>query len=354
MLNSIRSSKTFSLQTRLCLPFCALLLTALLLPQLLQAQDIAQIKKGVVKITAQVEGKNKIGSGIIVKLEEDHVYIVTASHVVEGDQQPSAMFFSAPHRPFRARVLGLEGGNPAGLAALLIEGKLPPDLQALNLDQTTSIGGGEAITLIGFPQPEGSLWTVTTGTLSGRRGSALSFAGVADEGNSGGPVLFQGEVVGIVTQVGAKFNSAAPAMLARFALEGWGVRLSEEIRTPPPDTVKNASKPIFTAPAMPGPKVAGTYQGRGFFSIGGMVGLQATYQQQGETVSGSYANDQGDFGVVQGHAQGTMFEGRTVSQAFQGVLCDFFSEVGAGGKTIQGNVTCNNGNSGSFALERQK
>ena len=105
---------------------------------------------------------------------------------------------------------------------------------------------------------------------------------------------------------------------------------------------------------MSGPKVAGNYQGRGFFSIGGMVALQATYQQQGETVSGSYANDQGDFGMVQGRAQGSMFEGRTVSQAFQDVLCDFRSEVGAGGKTIQGNLTCNNGNSGSFALERQK
>lgn len=353
MLNHV-ASKCLEFQKCLGLSLCVLLLLAVLLPHALWAQDIAQIKKGVVKITAQVEGKNKIGSGIIVKLEEDHVYIVTASHVIEGDQQPNVMFFSAPHRPFRARVLGLEGGNPAGLAALLIEGKIPPDLQALNLDQTTSVSGGEAITLIGFPQLEGSLWTVTTGTLSGRRGSALSFAGVADEGNSGGPVLFQGKVVGIVTQVGAKFNSAAPAMLARFALEGWGVRLSEEAKTPPPDAPKKASKPIFTAPAMSGPKVAGNYQGRGFFSIGGMVGLQATYQQQGETVSGSYANDQGDFGMVQGRAQGSMFEGRTVSQAFQGVLCDFRSEVGGGGKTIQGNLTCNNGNSGSFALERQK
>jgi hypothetical protein len=142
-------------------------------------------------------------------------------------------------------------------------------------------------------------------------------------------------------------------MLARFALEGWGVRLSEEARTPPPDAVKKASKPTPAAPAMPRPQVTGNYQGRGFFSIGGMVGLQATYQQQGETVSGSYANDQGDFGTVQGRAQGSAFQGRTVSQAFQGVLCDFFSEVGGGGKTIQGNVTCNNGNSGSFALERQ-
>ena len=326
----------------------------MLFPHALLAQDIAQVKKGVVKITAQVEGKNQIGSGIIVKLEEDHAYIVTASHVIEGDPQPNVMFFSAPHRPFRARVLGLEGGNPAGLAALLIEGKLPPDLQALNLDQTTSIGGGEAITLIGFPRLEGSLWTVTTGTLSGRRGSALSFAGVADEGNSGGPVLLQGKVVGIVTQVGAKFNSAAPAMLARFALEGWGVHLSEEARTPPPDPVKKASKPIPAAPAAKPPLVSGNYQGVGYNLMGGRVGLQTTYQQSGDTVSGSYANNEGDFGPIHGRVHDNVFEGRAQSQVFQGVFCDFVSEVGNGGHTIQGNFTCNNGNSGSFALERQE
>jgi len=175
MLNR-SSSKCQAFHICLGPSLCVLLLLAVLFPHALWAQDIAQVKKGVVKITAEVEGKNQIGSGIIVKLEEDHAYIVTASHVIEGDPQPNVMFFSAPHRPFRARVLGLEGGNPAGLAALLIEGKLPPDLRALNLDQTTSVGGGEAITLIGFPQLEGSLWTVTTGTLSGRRGSALSFA----------------------------------------------------------------------------------------------------------------------------------------------------------------------------------
>ena len=353
MLNRT-SSKSQTIHTCLRLSFCALLLLAVLFPHALLAQDIAQVKKGVVKITAQVEGKNQIGSGIIVKLEEDHAYIVTASHVIEGDPQPNVMFFSAPHRPFRARVLGLEGGNPAGLAALLIEGKLPPDLQALNLDQTTSIGGGEAITLIGFPRLEGSLWTVTTGTLSGRRGSALSFAGVADEGNSGGPVLLQGKVVGIVTQVGAKFNSAAPAMLARFALEGWGVHLSEEARTPPPDPVEKASKPIPSAPVAKPPLVSGNYQGVGYNLMGGRVGLQTTYQQSGDTVSGSYANNEGDFGPIQGRVHDNVFEGRALSHVFQGVFCDFVSEVGNGGHTIQGNFTCNNGNSGSFALERQK
>jgi TPR repeat protein len=35
--------------------------------------------------------------------------------------------------------------------------------------------------------------------------------------------------VGIVTQVGAKFNTAVPAVVAHFALEGWGVTLAAEI-----------------------------------------------------------------------------------------------------------------------------
>jgi len=352
MLNREVSPAVRSLRKRIWLPLCVLFLFACGFPPLLLAQDIAQIKKGVVKITAQVDGKNRVGSGIIVKLEGDHAYIVTASHVIEGDPKPNVMFFSAPHRPFRAQVLGLEGGNPAGLAALLVEGKIPPDLQALNLDQATSVSGGESITLIGFPRVEGSLWTVTTGTLSGRRGSALSFAGVADEGNSGGPVLFQGKVVGIVTEVGAKFNSAAPAVVARFALDGWGVRLSEEGKDQPPDIVPEEPEPVAVQPTAQA-LLAGKYQGLGFSSMGGMVGLQANYQQSGETVSGSYANNQGDFGPMQGRVHDNVFEGRAVSQVFQGVYCDFVSEVSGGGKTIQGFLTCNNGNSGSFALERQ-
>ena len=113
MLNRT-SSKSHAFHTCLRLSFCALILLAALFPHALWAQDIAQVKKGVVKITAQVEGKNKVGSGVVVKLDEDHVYLVTASHVIEGDPHPNVFFYAAPHRPYRARVLGLEGGWAGG------------------------------------------------------------------------------------------------------------------------------------------------------------------------------------------------------------------------------------------------
>lgn len=340
------------MKVRIVLAACLMLTIVLVHEKLICAQDIAQVKKGVVKITAQVDGKNRVGSGVVVKLDEDHVYIVTASHVIEGDQHPNVFFYAAPHRSYRARVLGLEGGDPTGLAALLVEGKIPSDLVALSLDQAASVSGGEPITLIGFPRAEGSMWTVTTGTLSGRRGSALSFSGTADEGNSGGPVLFQNKVVGIVTEVGAKFNTAVPAVVARFALDGWGVRLSEGARQSPTRSSEEEPEPVAVKPTARG-LVSGTYQGLAMTLLGGTSVIQTIYQQNGDQVSGTYADNLGDAGVMQGRVQGNVFAGRLASQVFQGVVCDFTSEVVDGGKTIQGTVTCNNGNAGSFALERQ-
>jgi ribosomal protein L35AE/L33A len=87
--------------------------------------------------------------------------------------------------------------------------------------------------------------------------------------------------------------------------------------------------------------------------LGGTSVIHTAYQQSGDQVSGTYADNHGDAGVMQGRMQGNVFTGRLASQVFQGVACDFTSEVGDGGKIIQGTVTCNNGNAGSFALERQ-
>ena len=46
-----------------------------------------------------------MGTGFIVRLDPDIVYIVTAAHVVAGDPQPSVEFFTNPNVPVRATVL---------------------------------------------------------------------------------------------------------------------------------------------------------------------------------------------------------------------------------------------------------
>ncbi len=48
-----------------------------------QAQTIDNLKAGMVKITVTVAGPHRVGTGFIVKIEDDTAYIVTASPVVE-------------------------------------------------------------------------------------------------------------------------------------------------------------------------------------------------------------------------------------------------------------------------------
>ena len=49
-----------------------------------QAQTIEELKAGVVKIRATVDGQHKEGTGFIVNLQDNMVHIVTVAHVVQG------------------------------------------------------------------------------------------------------------------------------------------------------------------------------------------------------------------------------------------------------------------------------
>ena len=60
---------------------------------------------------------------------------------------------------------------------------------------------GDEVTTIGFPQTGGS-WLVSRADLSGRDGVDLILSGGAiDEGNSGGPVIKGGKVIGVVHEL---------------------------------------------------------------------------------------------------------------------------------------------------------
>ena len=188
--------------------------------------SIEDLKAGVVKITSTLDGKTRIGTGIIVNLEDDAAYIVTASHVIEGDADPNVTFFTDPNEAFTAKVIGLEGGDPKGLAALRVKDAPSSGLRVLRMDESATIYGGERVSLIGFPRVAGVPWAVTTGTIAGQKGSDLSFSGTADEGNSGGPLLIDGKVVGVVTQMSDQFGYASPTFTTKYALRGWGVRVN--------------------------------------------------------------------------------------------------------------------------------
>lgn len=199
------------------------ILVLVLFSTILWAQDIEEIKSGVVRITARVEGQQpKVGSGFIVRLGKDAAYIVTAAHVIEGDPNPQVTFFLQSQQSFTARVIGVESQNPKGLAALLVSGPLPDGLISLALDQTREIQGGEPITLIGFPRTLAP-WAVSTGNLNGLKGPELSLQALIEEGHSGSPVLLGGKVVGVVTDARDRMGYAVPAAILEVALRGWRI-----------------------------------------------------------------------------------------------------------------------------------
>jgi Sulfatase-modifying factor enzyme 1/Trypsin-like peptidase domain len=199
------------------------LLATSFLPYNLWAHNNDDLKRGVVKITAQGEGQQaKVGTGVIVRLDKDALYIVTAAHVVEGDSKPTVTFSSQPQRPFVAQVVGIEGGDPQGLAALRVAGPIPDSVVALPLDRTTKVVGGEAVAFIGFPRTLPP-WTVSTGSLSGMKGPTLAFQALVEEGHSGGPLLLNGQVIGVVSETRGRQGYAVPSSIVAVALAGWRI-----------------------------------------------------------------------------------------------------------------------------------
>jgi len=122
-------------------------------------------------------------------------------------------------------VKGTKGGDPRGVAVLVVPGDVPRGLTALPVDSEFESHGGEEVTVIGFPRVPAVPWAVTSGTVTGQEGEYLVFSGAASEGNSGGPILLNGKVIGVVTEVLAQHGYAVPIPILRLALRGWGVSL---------------------------------------------------------------------------------------------------------------------------------
>ena len=190
--------------------------------------DVEQLRAGVVKITAKsLGGVLKVGTGFIVRVDGDAVYVVTAAHVVTGDPQPRVEFYSKRNIPVLTEVLGLEGDDEVrGLALLVVRGheNLPNGVRALPLAETMRFAGGEDIIMIGFPGNAGP-WNVVKGNISSRQGRDLYFSPAVDSGHSGGPILQNGKVVGVVAVAGQSSGRGVIARSVHDYVEGFGVNV---------------------------------------------------------------------------------------------------------------------------------
>ena len=187
------------------------------------ADDLARLQGAVVKITSELDGRQRTGAGVVVKIESETVYIVTAAHVVEGDKHPLVEFFARRNATSKGDVLRLEGGDPKGLALLAVRGKesFPSDLPLLAINSGSALAQGDEVTAIGFPKGGGP-WSVSRMTVNARDGRDLIVSGTVDEGNSGGPVIWRGEIVALMVTMRDKFGVSVPGDILQATLRGWG------------------------------------------------------------------------------------------------------------------------------------
>jgi formylglycine-generating enzyme required for sulfatase activity len=224
--------------------------------QEISAQDIARLQSGVVKITAKPpQGTANVGTGFIVRVDKEAVYIVTAAHVIAGDAQPKVEFFTKRNMPVTAEMLGLEGDDEVrGLALMVVRGQenLPKGLTTLSLAGAARLTGGEDIVVIGFPRNAGP-WAIVKGNISSRQGRDIYFSPSVESGHSGGPIFQGGKVVGVVGSGSQSVGRGVTVGSVEDYIEGFGITAQERTSsasmaiesTPPPDaTAKSEPRPM--------------------------------------------------------------------------------------------------------------
>ena len=193
------------------------------------AADLNDLKAGVVKITSNPqEGSRKVGTGFIIRVEPEVAYIITAAHVVSGDAQPRVEFFTNRNVSVKGAVLpGAEVNDDVrGLALVVVQGKdqIPKGLRSLSFGTSTDmVSGGEETRIIGHPGGGGD-WAVLKRDISNRFGRDITLdPGVASR-FSGGPMVINGKVMGIVMSNRGEFGLGITHKSVLNYVEGFGVQ----------------------------------------------------------------------------------------------------------------------------------
>ena len=225
------------------------------------AQNFGATKAGVVKITTKT---GQVGTGFIVRVEPEVVYIITAAHVIAGENQPEVEFFTKRNVPVKGAVLpGAElNDDIRGLALVVVRGKaqIPVGVTSLSFGTSTElVSGGEEALVIGHSGGGGN-WAVLKRNISNRVGRDISLdPGVASR-FSGGPILVQSKVVGIVMSNRDGFGLGITHKSVLNYMEGFGVTpslvdlVSEEAPLQSPEPVAQPTQQVQSVVPPPFPE----------------------------------------------------------------------------------------------------
>jgi hypothetical protein len=179
-------------------------------------------RKGIVKIRSN----NRKGTGFIVGIYPDEVYIVTVSHVVGADSTPTVEFFE--NKESDAKTISVEEPEN-GLALLLVKENIPSDVIRLYVDKKAKFNVGDEVFTFGFPRG-GARWAYSALSYAGQKERNITFSGSdIAEGNSGSPLIKDNQVVGIITSTTQfAFATSAPSII-EFLRGAGGEKIADDM-----------------------------------------------------------------------------------------------------------------------------
>jgi tetratricopeptide (TPR) repeat protein len=177
----------------------------------LKSDPLVNLKRSIVKIIIRGQNKNGIGTGWLLKRDQDTAWIVTNRHVVANSRQEVdkkagifVEYYSQPpsgqiRKRSRAKILRITEPND-WLDLAVLEVKNPPtDLQPLPL-ALLPIDANQPVVSIGNPFNQKD-WTVSKGNVNNNTENSLNLSMFVVSGQSGSPVLNdQNQVVGMISQ----------------------------------------------------------------------------------------------------------------------------------------------------------
>jgi len=261
-------------------------------PGVAQEDSLEPLLAGIVKVTTA----HQHGSGIVVKMNPEEIFILTAAHVVAGDLHPQIQFYQQKSGALSSDIEpGSElGDEDRGLALLRVKQSddIPASVRFLPLaTQYVEVSSGEPVSVLGLPREVGS-WTVLHGYMAARRGRDLTFDVRVDDGVSGGALVRKGEVIGLIQGRGNQFGRGNPADSLWVFLRGFGIhseaisqdKLSASVKEPVPQPEKPLAdiQPSAPEPATPFPPASSPPQ-----QINGKDGVPMILIPEGTFVSGS-------------------------------------------------------------------
>jgi hypothetical protein len=179
---------------------------------------IAETDDPVSNAVVRVEGVGSKGSGVVVGTGPGRTYIVTAAHVVDGADEATIEFPQPVGLRRAAHVRYSDWTNKErGIAVLVLDSEAPSHVQAIPID-TSKLNPPNQIQVIGYPLVANAE-NVTTGSVTGWQGPYMLVSAGASEGNSGGAVIRNGRLAGIVVLVDDQSTYATPGLIVKLILD---------------------------------------------------------------------------------------------------------------------------------------